>query len=55
MKTAEVAGEQQTEQKKTQSHSCCIGNGAQRKISDAADEDVGDGKVENAPHHVDGR
>jgi hypothetical protein len=50
VKPAEVSGEQYAEQKKTQSYSYRIGSRVHHKISDAADQDVGDGKVENAPN-----
>ena len=55
MEASEVARPHQAHQQKTQPQSCRMGGGAQAEVSQAADQDVSDGEVEKAPHHVDGR
>src|SRR5579863_9410045 len=55
VETAEVAGGEQADQKKTQPQRCHVGGGAQAEVADTADQGVSDGEIEHAPHDVDGR
>src|ERR1700743_3628767 len=55
VKTTEVTGAEQADRQKAQPQSGHIDRGMQVEVSDTADQDVGDGEVEKAPEHVDGR